>query len=343
MRILIIGGTGLISNSITRQLLESGHDVTHYNRGKTAGLGEPTPTIEGDRRDRERFAEQMRAEGEWDAVIDMICYLPEDAQQDLAAFAGRAGQLIVCSTIDVYAKPAARYPITEAEPHAPLNDYARNKSLCEGILLGASSSAMPVTIIRAGHTYGPGSVHRGHVVTCFGGRSTVADRIRKGKPIIVHGDGNSFWTSCHADDVARGFGGALGNSECHGKAYHVPGEEWLSWNRYFAIVAEAMGAPAPDLIHIPTDTLSRALPKRTRSLQDNFQFNNIFDNSAARRDLGFRYTIPFLAGMQKTLEWVISGPGFEDCALEPWYDEVIAAWKRGSESFELEGGRLDRV
>jgi uncharacterized protein YbjT (DUF2867 family) len=35
MRILIIGGTGLISTAITRQLLEKEADVTLFNRGKT--------------------------------------------------------------------------------------------------------------------------------------------------------------------------------------------------------------------------------------------------------------------------------------------------------------------
>ena len=341
MRILIIGGTGLISNSITEQLLAAGHDITHYNRGRTRGLTARVRAIEGDRTQRDRFAGQMQASGAWDSVIDMICYEPQDARDDIEVFRGRAAHLIVCSTIDVYAKPASRYPIKEDEHHAPLSEYGRKKSLCEEILLSAHSAAMPVTIIRPAHTYGPGSVHRGHVVNCFGGRSTVADRIQKRKPVIVHGDGSSFWTSCHADDVARAFTGALGNEKCFGKAYHATGEEWLTWNRYFGIVAEAMGAPAPRLIHIPTETLCRALPGRTRLLRENFQFNNIFDNTAAQDDLGFHYSIPLLEGMKKTLAWVGNGPGFEDHSLEPWYDELIAIWRRGSEEFETAAAKLD--
>jgi nucleoside-diphosphate-sugar epimerase len=145
-------------------LLEQGHDVTHFNRSQTHGLTPTVHTIAGDRRNTGEFLARMEAAGQWDAVIDMVCYRPEEAQTLLKVFRQRAGQIIVCSTIDVYAKPAARYPITEQEPHGPLNDYAKNKSACEEILLGASDAVLPVTIIRACHVYGPGSAHRGHVV-----------------------------------------------------------------------------------------------------------------------------------------------------------------------------------
>jgi nucleoside-diphosphate-sugar epimerase len=332
MRVLIVGGTGLISNSLTAQLAAAGHSVTHYNRGHTKGLGPKVEMIVGDRRDFDAFARQIGEAGTWDAVFDMICYRPDEAQSDLDVFRGRAGQLIMCSTTDVYAKPAARYPIAEDEPHAPLNEYGRNKSLCEGILLRASNAELPVTVIRPAHTYGPGSAHRGHIVHSFGGRSTVADRIRKGLPIIVHGDGSSFWTSCHADDVARAFAGALGNERARHRVYHATGEEWMTWERYFRLVAEAMGAPEPRLVHIPTDVLMRAVPERAEILRDNFRFNNIFDNSAAHEDLGFRYTIPFLEGMRRTVEWVDANGGFEDCANEPWYDELLARWAKAAET-----------
>jgi nucleoside-diphosphate-sugar epimerase len=263
----------------------------------------------------------------WDAVIDMVCYQPDEAQALLDAFRGRAGQLIVCSTIDVYAKPAAHYPITEAEPHTPLNDYSRNKSRCEHILLSAAMDDLPVSVIRACHVYGPGSAHRGHVVHTFGAQTTFLDRLRKGKPVIVHGDGSSFWTSCHSEDMATAFTGALANKEAFNKAYHATSDECLTWNRYHQLVAEAMGWPAPTMIHIPTETLARALPKRSAILVENFQFNNIFDNSAAKRDLNFNPKISFRQGMKSTIEWVEATGGFEDSATEPWYDRIVDAWR----------------
>ena len=64
-----------------------------------------------------------------------------------------------------------------------------------------------------------------------------------GLPIIVHGDGSSSWASCHRDDVAYAFVGAIGNDRTRGNGYHAAGEEWLTWDVYHRQVAKAIGAP----------------------------------------------------------------------------------------------------
>jgi nucleoside-diphosphate-sugar epimerase len=261
----------------------------------------------------------------------MITYKTEDAESLLHAFAERTGHLIVSSTIDVYAKPACKYPITEDAPQMGIGDYARNKALCEAILMGAhESKGVPITIIRPAHTYGKGGHHRGHVIHSFGKGTVFLDRLRKGKPVIVHGDGSSLWTSCHLEDVARGFAGAVGNPATIGKTYHVTADEWLTWNRYHELVGAAMGAPKPEIVHIPTDVLAQIAPKRAALALENFQFNNIFDNSAAKRDLGFAYRTNFLDGMRDTIRWVETTYGFEDSDQDPFYDQVIGEWRRMS-------------
>jgi nucleoside-diphosphate-sugar epimerase len=174
-----------------------------------------------------------------------------------------------------------------------------------------------------------------------GGKTTFLDRLRKGKPVIVHGDGNSFWTSCHSDDIASAFVGALQNRKAFGKGYHATPDEWLTWNRYHQLVAEAMGAPEPELIHIPTDVLGCIAPTRSTIVLENFHFNNIFDNSAARTDLGFQARVPFREGMRRTIEWVESTGGVEDSATEPWYDRIIAAWQKSITQLERELEDID--
>jgi nucleoside-diphosphate-sugar epimerase len=332
MKILIIGGTGLISTALTRQLAAMGHAVAVFNRGqRDVGLPEGVTSLTGDRYDPGRFVDSMQSAGAFDCVIDMITYKPEDANSLLRAFAGRTGHLIVSSTIDVYAKPAVRYPIAEDAPQQGIGDYARNKVLCEQILMrDYETRGTPVTIIRPAHTYGKGGLHRGHVIHSFGRGTGFLDRLRKGKPVIVHGDGSSLWTSCHLEDVARGFAAAVGNAAAIGKTYHVTADEWLTWDRYHQLVAEAMGAPKPELIHIPTDVLAAMAPKHSVLALENFQFNNIFDNSAAKRDLGFRYTIGFLEGMRDTVPWVESTYGFDNSDDDPYYDEVIRQWRRAT-------------
>ncbi len=325
MKVLIIGGTGLISTAMTQFFLEAGVEVTLYNRGKSPiGFAEGAKFLIGDRTDFSAFESEMHALGTWDCVIDMICYRPEEAESLSRAFAGRTGHMIVCSTVDVYAKPASCYPITEAEPHVPPAwDYAQNKEVCENLLWKSHErNDFPVTIIRPAYTYGEGRA----MVHSFGGGSKHLDRLRKGKPIVVHGDGQSLWTSCHRDDVARAFVNAIGKPITFGKSYHTTAEEWLTWNQYHTLIAEAIGAPAPELVHIPTDLLAK-VAKHAHICAINFQYNNIFDNTAAKRDLDFAYTIPFQEGVQRIYRWLDAHNKIENSDTDPYDDRVISAWR----------------
>ncbi len=327
MRILIIGGTGLISTYTTHFLAERGQDeLVLYNRGKSIY---PTPpgikTITGDRTDYAAFENDMRRLGRFDVVIDMIAYQPADGESVLRAFSGQVGQFIFCSTVDVYRKPATRYPYTEAENYGGLNEYASNKVLLEKLFFAAYERGnWPLTVIRPAYTYGEG---RGPLET-FGGRTQVLDRIRRGLPIVVHGDGSSLWVSCHAEDVARTFVAALGAEHAFGKSYHTAGEEWLTWNEYYQQIAAALGAPPPDLVHIPTEILYRINPQRGGLAYTNIQFNNIFDNCAARQDLNFAYTVDWKTGVQRMAAWLDAHDGVAKAETDPFDDRLISAWEK---------------
>lgn len=344
MKILILGGTGLISTAITRELLARGQDeVTLYNRGRTPVRFEgDVQVIHGDRSDFAAFEQQMADAGEFDCVIDMICFTADQAESAIRAFKGRVGHFIFCSTVDVYSKPASRYPIVESEPRIPppLHTYGHNKVRCEDIFMEAHARGdFPVTILRPASTYGEGGV----LIHSFGRNTSFLDRIRKGKPVVVHGDGTSLWSSCHVDDCAHAFVHAAGNPVTFGKAYHVTGEEWQTWNRYHYAVAEGMGAPPPTLVHIPTDLLYRLVPKQAVILIVNFAGNNIFDNTAAKTDLDFHYTIPFVEGVRRTVAWLDAHHRIENSDDNPFDDRLIAAWERLAESMmdELADLRAD--
>lgn len=324
MNILIIGGTGLISAPMTRFLVQRGDQVTHYNRGQLDLYPAPNEVraIRGDRTDYPAFERQIAELDEFDCVIDMVGYAPGDGDSVVRAFSGRVGHFIFCSTVDVYLKPASRYPYTEDERFGGLNAYSSNKLTIEQTLWAAHQRGdFPLTVIRPAYTYGEG---RGPL-NPFGG--PYLSRIRAGKPIVVHGDGSSLWTACHCEDVARAFVAAAGQPHTIGKAYHTPGEEWMTWDQYHQQVAEAIGAPPPTLVHIPTEVLASVAPERAGIIAQNFQFNNIFDTTAARRDLGFRYTIPWAEGVRRMASWLDAhgAPGNDD---DPVQDRLIAAWER---------------
>ena len=331
MKILIIGGTGLISTAITRFLVERGENVTIYNRGKQASDIPEVKKIIGDRKDYPAFEAQMKEAGYFDCVIEMIGFVPEETESDVRAFKGRTGQFIFCSTIDTYTKPAKRYPITESAERqpSPKFPYAFNKGKCERVLEEAHQRGdFPVTIIRPAHTYGEG---RG-LVHPFAGGNHFFDRIRKGKPIIIHGDGSSLWSACHRDDVGRAFTEAVGNEKTFGKSYHVTSEELMTWDQYHQGIAEAMGAPTPKIVHIPTDLLRKVFPNTAEWCAENFQFNNIFDNTAAHSDLKLRYTISWIEGVKRVVNWLDAHGQIENSDNHPFYDRVISVWEQLGEN-----------
>jgi len=328
MNVLIIGGTGLISTGIARQAVDAGHDVTAVHRGETdADLPDAVSHVHGDRNDDDSL-DEVAADVAPDVVVDMVCFSPDQAESAVEAFHG-VEQYVFCSTVDVYHRPLDRNPATEDAPRdPPVSEYGAEKAKCEDIFMDAHGDSFATTIIRPWSTYGEG----GPVIHTMGWGTYYLDRIRKGKPVIVHGDGATLWGPCHRDDVAAAFVTAIGNETAYGEAYHVTSEEVISWNQYHQYVADAMDAPDPDLVYIPTEQLVAAAPDRTDPLLDHFQFSTVFDNSKAKRDLDFEYTISFREGVERTIADLERRDAIDDWDTEN-DDELIQAWRDATDSF----------
>ncbi len=328
MNVLIIGGTGNISSAITQLLLARGDAVTLYNRGMSSVSVEGgICVINGDRTDHAAFEAQMAAAECFDCVIDMITYHPEDAESVIRAFRGRTQQLILCSTIDVYTKPAAYYPIREDAPRhpAPSFAYAYDKARCERILQSAAVRGdFNLTILRPAATYNDSCCP----ISMIGSGATLLSRIRAGQPIIVLGDGSSLWVSSHRDDVAVAFAAAAGNPQTYGKSYHVTGDEWMTWEMYYLTIARVMGVTPTLFVRIPTHLLGKIAPQAAEWCVENFQFHTIFDNSAAKSELNFRYTISWEEGVRRMLAWHEAQGDINNSPPDPLYDRIVAGWLR---------------
>jgi nucleoside-diphosphate-sugar epimerase len=326
MRILIVGGTGNISAAITSLLVKRGDEIVLCNRGNAnKELGGQVRVILCDRNQHAAFEARMKTAGEFDCVIDMIGYHAEDARSAVRAFAGRTKQFIFCSTVDVYTKLAKNYPIKEdAERNAsPSFPYAYEKVLCENIFMDAASKgAFALTILRPAATYQDSWCPLSFV----GSGQALLKRIRTGKPLIVLGDGLSLWASSHRDDVAVAFANAAGNVNAHGKSYNVNGDECLTFIRYYQTIAKVMGAPPPAFVKIPADVLGLVGPNTFSWCVENFQYNNVLDNTAAKTDLGYRYTITWAEGVRRMVAFQDAHGGIDSATDDPRYDRLIECW-----------------
>ncbi|MDF2441172.1 MAG: hypothetical protein JWN98_2156 [Abditibacteriota bacterium] len=325
MKILFVGGTGLISTSIARQLLSSGHEVVLFNRGQSENrLPEGAQEIRGDRKDYANFEHAFDGQT-FDVVVDMVAFNPDDSRSAVRAFKGKTGQFVHCSTVCVYSGPTQQIPTTETEPYHSIGGYGKNKIECEKLLLEEHSDEFPVTIMRPSHSYGEG----GQLTRSWGAASSFVTRMREGKPIVVHGDGTSLWASCHVDDVARGFIGVFGNSKTFGQAYQITGDEWMTWNTYYEQVAEVLGARF-EPVHIATETLRAVAPKLSGGTHEIFEWPSIFDNSKIKRDTDYAgQTISWREGARRNIEWLDQNNKLkaEDSDYE---DRLIAAWREGT-------------
>lgn len=324
MDVLIIGGTGLISTAISRQLLDAGHSVTLYNRGKTASrIPGGAKHITGDRKDFAAFEKQFE-DARYDVVVDMVAFQPEDTESAIRAFKGKTGQFIHCSTVCVYSGPPEQIPTTETEPYHSLGGYGKNKAACEQLLLTAhAADGFPATIMRPSHSYGEG----GDVIRPFGPSSSFVDRLRKGKQIIVHGDGTSLWASCHVDDVGRGFINTMGNPKCIGQAYNITGDEWMTWNTYHEQVAEVVGGEFKP-VYIPTAVLRDAAPGWAGGTWEIFAWPSVFDNGKIVRDAGYTgQTVNFKQGTARTVAWLEENNRIVSSDEHAFEDELIGFWE----------------
>jgi len=331
MKVLFIGGTGVISSACTQSAVDQGIDLWLLHRGTPPKL--PTPPevghITADIRLNPDGAASLLSQHTFDAVVDWVAYTPNDVQNDIRIFAGKTSHFIFISSASVYQRPVHHYLVTEGTPLAnPFWDYAQSKIACEEELMKSFRSlAFPVTIVRPSLTYGPT-----HFPLCVYSKEypyTIADRIRSGKKIIIPGDGTSLWTVTYNADFAKGLLGLLGYSPSIGHSFHITSDEVLTWDQIYLELGRALGVE-PKLIHLPSDLIASQDPQRRGSLLGDKSWSVVFDNSKIKRFVpSFQATTSWSQGVKIILEWFHADPSrcTVDIAMNARWDSLIAAYE----------------
>ena len=326
MKVLFIGGTGNISTSVSRLCVEKGIDLYLLNRGERKVNIPGTKIIKGDIKKTEELSKSL-GNHEWDVVVNWIAFTEEDVERDFKLFEGKTKQYIFISSASAYQKPPAHPVITESTPLAnPFWQYSRDKIACEDKLNNYyRNSGFPVTIVRPSLTYDT------VIPVPIGGwlEYTVVDRIKKGKKVIVHGDGTSLWTITHAEDFAKGFIGLLGHQQAIGQAFHITSDEILTWNQIYEAVAAAVNRK-PNIVHIASDYLAKMNKNFYGSLIGDKAVSVIFDNTKIKTYVsGFTATIPFNKGIKKTIEWFEANPEkqFINPDTNKLIDDIISSYE----------------
>jgi nucleoside-diphosphate-sugar epimerase len=330
MRVLYIGGTGQISFDCVHESVRRGHDVTVFNRGHhNAGLPPEVHLIAGDVGGDTAYG-RLAAE-HFDVVCQFRVFSPAAIERDIALFGGHCGQYVFVSSASAYEKPLRTLPITESVPlHNPYWDYSRAKAEVEARL--RAQNKLLYTIVRPSHTY------RTKMPMPLGGE---VSRMLRGKPVVIHGDGESLWTITHAEDFARPFVRLLGATHVLGEAYHITNDRQWSWNEIVEASASALGVGEIDVVHVATDTLIAYRPEWEGPLLGDKSASVIFDNSKIKAAVGdFDCPIGPWEGMRKVAERYPPRAEEFDAALDRVYDRIVAAARR-ERHFAADAGRHD--
>lgn len=333
MKVLFIGGTGLISSASSELAIRNGIELHILNRG----LSEKHPLpmganlIKADiRGDRKRISEILKSE-KFDAVVDWIAFTPSDVEYDIGLFSGRTRQFVFISSASAYQKPSTSYLITESTPLSnPYWEYSRNKIACEERLMKEyRDNGFPVTIVRPSLTYGPSQIPL--AINSWNQPYTLIDRMKKGEKIIVPGDGTSLWTCTYNTDFAKGLVGLLGAEKTIGHAFHITSDEVLSWDQIYIAAAHAVGVE-PDIVHIPSEFVAAHAPCELGSLLGDKAVSAVFDNSKIKRFVpGFVATVSWSEGVRKAIAWheeEKSRMSIDADANSLW-DKIITSYEKG--------------
>ena len=332
MKVLFIGGTGLISSACSELAVKRGLNLTILNRSisKKYNLPRGAELLIGDVRGNLLQLENVLGNQSFDVVVDWIAYTEQDIDRDIRLFSGKTGQFVFISSASAYQKPPAHYIITENTPlDNPFWQYSRDKIRCENRLMEAyHSTGFPVTIVRPSLTYGPSQIP-----LCGGSWQhpyTVIDRMKRGQKIIVPGDGTSLWVLTWNGDFAKGFVGLLGRSEAIGEAYHITSDEVLTWNQIYREAGRAAGVD-PDIIHIPSDLIAHYDPGAVGGLIGDKVNSSVFDNTKIKSLVpDFTCEISWSEGVRRSLAWHEQDPVRMsiDANMNATWDKIIAAYQR---------------
>lgn len=315
MKVLFIGGTGVISMDAVTLALEKGHEVTVLTRGNSRMLPEGAVHLRADIRDND--AARAALNGKYfDVVVECVTFEPEDMRYKLKLLKGHYRQLIYISSAAVYNVPFGRLPLREREAAVgnPRWNYGRGKAACEAELeRDHLMGGCEYTVIRPSETYNDYRFPGVLVADPHRGGYTIIARMRAGKPVLVHDDGHALCPFLHSIDMARAIVGLFLNPKAFGKAIHITSDEAHSWREVTEMGAEAAGVRA-NIVYVPALELAKEIPSTPLGdtygvLMGSKRYDGVYDNSLIRSVVPeFKNTISLREGLRRVTAFYDTHP-----------------------------------
>jgi nucleoside-diphosphate-sugar epimerase len=293
MRVLVMGGTRFIGVSLTRLLVQQGHDVVLFNRGNQPAPVPNVGQIHGDRKDAADLKAKLAGET-FDAIFDNNGRERSDTQPLVELFGDRVQHFIYVSSAGVYMK-SDQMPHVEGDAVDP-NSRHKGKFQTEAYL---AEQSVPFTSVRPVYIYGPQNYN--DLEAWF------FDRLVRDRPIPIPGNGMALTQWGHVADLAAAMAAILGNSKAIGQIYNISGDRAVTFDGLARACAIAAGKdPATlNIVHYDPKQFDfgkrKAFPMRVQHF--------FTDIRRATLDLDWQPQFDLVSGLKDSFhkDYVISG------------------------------------
>ena len=307
MKVLFIGGSGLISTAVTKLAVKQSIDLYLLNRGnQNDDIPKEVNLIQADINDHELVKKSI-ADHHFDVIVDWIAFTKNHVERDYKLFKGKTHQYIFISSASAYQKPLPKLPIKEDIPlDNPYWTYSQNKARCEDYLMSLNDPDFNVTIVRPSHTYNDQSIV--FQVQFWDHPFTLIKRILDDKPIVIPNDGNTRWTLTHHNDFANGFLDLLANPKAYKDVFHLTSDKVYTWNQLALAFYKALNKE-PNIIHLPSDTIIEYFPELKGPLMGDNLHDSIYDNTKIKTIAkNYKSSIEYTDIIDKAINYYLSNP-----------------------------------
>ena len=304
MKLLLIGGTGVLSGDVVSLSLENGHTVYILNRGHHAKLiPKEVILLKANIKDA-ATVKNITKDLHFDVVVDFLSYNELDLRNSLSLFQNRCHQFIFISSATAYRRDKLDACLTEDSPLGNHNwSYSKNKVACEKYLISkCSETGLKYTIIRPYITYGNTRIPYG-IMPPYGWHWTFIARLLNNKPIMLWDNGETICTLTHTSDFAKGIVGLFGNPKAYNEAFQIVSDERFTWKEVALLIGKLVNKQ-PVYIEIPSEYVAKKMPTIKGILLEDRSLDAIFDNSKIKSVVPeFICTTPLKKGILQTIEY----------------------------------------
>lgn len=293
--VVILGGTGILSTSISKYCKNEGFNVLHFNRGITNKIPD-VKTIIGDRHSKNDLCKVLLYMP--DIIIDMLCFDEYDAYIAISVFAGKIKQYIFCSTASVYSPVNDASIIYEYSSKNPCTEYGRNKLKAENKFISAYNKGLfELTIFRPGHVYNEKSfINYLSLDGLF-----LIKRLVNNQDVILTENGERIYQACHADNIGLAFSKVCNNSVSYGKIYNIAGQEKLTWNYVYNYLINEIGSDSK-IRYFDTEYLLNLYPDKFEFMSTGTRYDTILSSETLCNDIfDYKYIVNFCEGIKSIL------------------------------------------